>query len=55
MIGSIILAVKETQKALELINRRKIELKVGKLTEKEIVKTTWKLYILKMVSIVFAT
>ena len=55
MIGSIILAVKETQKALELINRRKIELKVGKLTEKEIFKTTWKLYIQKILSMVHTT
>lgn len=42
---SIILAVKATPKAMELIEQKKEEEKVEKLTAVETVKTTWKCYI----------
>lgn len=42
---SIVLAVKATPKAMELIEQKKEEEKVEKLTPVETVKTTWKCYI----------
>lgn len=39
------MAVQETPKALKLIEKKKQELQVEKLTVKETVKTTWKCYI----------
>lgn len=45
MITTTIFAVKETPKALQLMEGRKYELEVDKLTPMEIIKTTWKCYI----------
>ena len=45
MIGSTILAVKATPKALELIKKRKKELKVDDLDWKEVILTSWKPYL----------
>lgn len=45
MISSTVLAVKATPKALMLIEERKDELEVDKLTPLETVKTTWKCYV----------
>lgn len=42
---SIVLAVKATPKAMELIEQKKEEEKIEKLTPVETVKTTWKCYI----------
>ena len=45
MVTTTILAVKATPKACLLINDRKDELEVEKLSATELVKTTWKCYI----------
>ena len=45
MITTTVLAVKATPKALELINDKKDELEVEKLTPIETVKATWKCYV----------
>ena len=45
MVTTTILAVKATPKACLLINGRKDELEVEKLSATELVKTTWKCYI----------
>lgn len=45
MAGTTILAVKATPKAITLIEAKKHELKVEKLTPVETIKTTWKCYI----------
>lgn len=45
MITTTVLAVKATPKALMLIEERKEELDVDKLTPLETVKTTWKCYV----------
>lgn len=45
MITSTVLAVKVTPKALQLMDERKFDLEVEKLTVVETVKTTWKCYI----------
>lgn len=45
MITTTILAVKATPKALQLMDMRKDELEVDKLTPVETVKTTWKCYV----------
>lgn len=45
MITTTVLAVKATPKALTLMEKRKRDLKVEKLTPIETVKTTWKCYI----------
>jgi hypothetical protein len=45
MITAGVLAVKETPKALRLIDAKKKEQSVDKLTVKDTVKTTWKCYI----------
>lgn len=45
MVTTTILAVKATPKAFLLINDRKDELEVEKLSATELVKTTWKCYI----------
>lgn len=45
MIGTTILAVKATPKALRLIEEKKAELDCDKLTPVETVKATWKCYI----------
>lgn len=50
MITTTILAVKATPKALQLMEIRKEELEVDKLTPVETVKTTWKCYIPAVVS-----
>lgn len=52
MIGSTVLAVKATPKALRLIENEKEELKTNYLTPKEVVKVTWKCYIPTAVSTV---
>lgn len=45
MITTTVLAVKATPKALQLIDEKKKELDVEKLTPIETVKTTWKCYV----------
>lgn len=45
MITTIVLSVRETPKAIRLIDEKKDELEVEKLPAVEIVKTTWKCYI----------
>ena len=50
MIGSTVLAVKATPKALQLIENEKEELKTNYLTPKETIKATWKCYIPAVVS-----
>lgn len=45
MITTTVLAVKETPKAVRLLEERKDELETEKLPAVEIVKTTWKCYI----------
>lgn len=45
MIATTILAVKETPKALRLLEAKKKELEVEKLTAKDTIKTAWKCYI----------
>lgn len=45
MISTTVLAVKATPKALRLIEEKKDELEVEKLTPVETVKTTWKCYV----------
>lgn len=45
MIGTTIMAVKATPKALQLLEEAKIETKQEKLTPVDVVKTTWKCYI----------
>lgn len=50
MITTTVLAVKATPKAMKLIEQRKDELEVDKLTPIETVKTTWKCYVPAAVS-----
>ena len=50
MITTTVLAVRATPKALRLIDAKKEELEVEKLTPMETVKTTWKCYIPAAVS-----
>ena len=45
MVGTTVLAVKATPKALQLIEEAKAEAHTDKLTVKETVKATWKCYI----------
>lgn len=45
MITTTVLAVKATPKAVKLIDQRKDELEVDKLTPIDTVKTTWKCYV----------
>lgn len=45
MIGTTMMAVKATPKAIELIEKRKKEIDVEELHPVEVVKTTWKCYI----------
>ena len=45
MVTTVVLAVKETPKACQLLDERKDELKPENLPGVEIVKTTWKCYI----------
>lgn len=45
MVGSTVLAVKATPKAAQLIEDKKYELEVDKLTPVETVKATWKCYV----------
>lgn len=51
---AIVLAVKATPKACKLIEEKKKELKVDKLTKKEVIKTTWKCYIPTAVTFVIS-
>lgn len=44
-VGTVVLAVKGTPKALELIEKKKAEENKDKLTPIEVVKTTWKCYV----------
>lgn len=44
-VGTVVLAVKGTPKALQLIEQKKAEENKEKLTPIEVVKTTWKCYI----------
>ena len=55
MITTIVLAVKATPKALELIEDKKEELDAGKLTVVDTVKTAWKPYIPAVVTGVLST
>lgn len=50
MITTTIVAVKATPKALRLLEEKKQELEVEKLTPAEVVKTTWKCYVPAAVS-----
>ena len=45
LVTSTVLAVRATPKALELIEKKKEELQVDKLTAEDTVKATWKCYI----------
>lgn len=45
MVGTTIMAVRATPKAILLINEKEVELHVEKLSVKETVKATWKCYI----------
>lgn len=54
MITTTILAVKATPKALQLIDERKKELEVDEISNLEIVKTVWKLYIPSAVTSIFS-
>lgn len=44
-VSATVIAIKETPKAVKLLEEKKKELKVEKLPVKEVVKTTWKLYL----------
>lgn len=50
MITTTVLAVRATPKAIQLIDQKKYELDVDKLTPMETVKTTWKCYVPAAVS-----
>ena len=50
MVTTTVLAVKATPKALQLMEARKKELEVEKLTPIETVKTTWKCYVPTVIS-----
>ena len=52
MVGSTILAVKATPKALQLIEEAKEAAQVDKLTAKETIKATWKCYVPAAISCV---
>lgn len=45
MLTTTVLAVRATPKALELIEEKKADLEVEKLTPKEVIETTWKCYV----------
>lgn len=45
VVGTAVMAVRATPKALQLIKAKKDELETGKLTPTELVQTTWKCYI----------
>lgn len=55
MITTVVLAVKATPKALELIEDKKEELDAGKLTVVDTVKTAWKPYVPAVVTGVLST
>ena len=55
MIGTTVLAVKGTPKALKLIEQKKQEENKDKLTPVEVVKTTWKCYLPAAVTCVSST
>ena len=55
MITTVVLAVKATPKALELIEDRKEELDAGKLTVVDTVKAAWKPYVPAVVTGVLST
>ena len=55
MVGTTVLAVKATPKAITLIEAKKRELEVDSLTPVETVKTTWKCYIPATVTGVMST
>lgn len=55
MITTVVLAVKATPKALELIEDKKEELDTGKLTVVDTVKTAWKPYVPAVVTGVLST
>lgn len=44
-VAATVVAVKETPKAMKILEKRKEELEVEKLPVKEVVKSTWKLYL----------
>lgn len=44
-VSATVIAIKETPKAVRLVEKRKEELKTEKLDVKETVRTTWKLYL----------
>lgn len=50
MVGTTVLAVRATPKALKLIDEEKKEKKVSKLSAGEVIKTTWKLYVPSVVT-----
>lgn len=55
MITTVVLAVKATPKALELIEDKKEELDAGKLTVVDTVKTAWKPYVPAVVTGILST
>lgn len=55
MITTVVLAVKATPKALELIEDKKEELDAGKLTVVDTIKTAWKPYVPAVVTGVLST
>lgn len=55
MVTTTVLAVKATPKALELIEERKTEIWVDKLSPVELVKTAWKPYVPAAITCVMST
>jgi hypothetical protein len=55
MIGTVVVAVKETPKAIQLLEEKKNETGCEKLPPVEVVKTTWKCYIPAAVTCVAST
>lgn len=54
MAGAVIFAIKDTPKALKLIDEKEEELGVEKLPPKEVIKTTWKVYLPTAASMVIS-
>ena len=54
-VGAIILGIKATPRACELIEERKLDERKDKLTKREIIQTTWKCYVPTAVTAVTAT
>lgn len=54
LVGTTVLAVKDTPRVLDSIDDRKCELEVDKLEPLELVKTTWRLYLRSAILGVFS-